>query len=129
MKARIRFAAYLSALSVLLVPTVSAGQEIELVIARDVVDRQPVGEGSSFPPDVGELVAWTAIADSPGGVISYTWRHENGETVLTVRTSPAPRWRTWSRKVIPAGWTGEWTVEVGTTGDARASTTFMIEPE
>jgi hypothetical protein len=128
MKARIKLAVSIAAFAALLAPTVSAGQEIDLVVARDVVDRQPVGESSSFPSDVGELVAWTDITDSPDGAITYTWRHENGLTAITVRISRAPRWRTWSRKAIPDGWTGEWTVEAAM-GEAVARVSFTIEPE
>lgn len=91
------------------------------VVARTVVDRVPQDTGSTFPADVGQLVCFTVIegaaADAPA-TVHHLWFH--GETqvadvALEVRGSP---WRTWSRKTVPADWTGPWHVEIQDDGGA-----------
>lgn len=87
----------------------------EAVVARGVVDRVPQDTASAFPADVGQLVLWTKVTGVPAGseaIIHHVWLHgetEVGDVELRVAGSP---WRTWSRKTIPADWTGAWHVEV-----------------
>src|SRR5947208_1791404 len=71
--------------------------------------------GSLFPVDVGQLVFWTKVSGAPAGTettIHHVWFHGDtqvGDVELHVAGSP---WRTWSRKTVPADWTGAWHVEV-----------------
>lgn len=83
------------------------------VIATDVQDREPVGEGTSFDADVGNLYFYTAFeGDFPEQQLEHVWLHE-GEEVARVRlTVRAPRWRTWSVKTMPAEPAGDWTVRI-----------------
>src|SRR6266550_3866769 len=67
---------------------------VEAVVAKSVLDRQPQDTGAAFPADVGQLNCWTKV---------------EGDGELQVGGSP---WRTWSRKTVPADWTGAWHVEV-----------------
>lgn len=73
----------------------------------------PQDTATAFPPDVGQLVLWTKVSGgSPGRTIHHVWFHGDHEVAdieLPVNGSP---WRTWSRKTIPAEWTGAWHVEV-----------------
>jgi len=85
--------------------------EVELVIAIDVGERQPTGEGTEFPADVGELVAWTRVTGLANTTVRHVWRHQGHEEVIELSVGGSP-WRTWSRRTIPAEWTGAWTVEV-----------------
>jgi hypothetical protein len=89
-------------------PTVA----VEAVVARSVMDRAPVDSGTAFPADVGQLVLWTRVSGAAGSMIRHVWFHgetEVGNVELNVSASP---YRTWSRKTIPADWTGAWHVEV-----------------
>lgn len=87
----------------------------DAVIARSVVDRAPQDSGTTFPADVGQLICFTRIAGGSSGspgTIHHVWFHGDTQVAdveLAVSGSP---WRTWSRKTIPADWTGAWHVEV-----------------
>ena len=85
--------------------------EVELVIAIDVVERRPTGEGTEFSTNVGELVAWTRVTGLANTTVRHVWRHQGHEEVIELSVGGSP-WRTWSRRTIPAEWTGAWTVEV-----------------
>lgn len=85
---------------------------VEAVVARSVVDRVPMDSGTAFPADVGQLVLWTKVSGAEGSSIRHVWFHgdtEVGNVELPVSASP---YRTWSRKTVPADWTGAWHVEV-----------------
>ena len=85
---------------------------VEAVVARSVVDRAPMDTGTAFPADVGQLVLWTKVSGAAGSAIRHVWFHgdtEVGNVELPVGSSP---YRTWSRKTVPADWTGAWHVEV-----------------
>lgn len=85
---------------------------VEAVVARSVVDRQAQDTGSTFPADVGQLNCWTKVEGAGGSSIHHVWFHGDtqvGDVELQVGGSP---WRTWSRKTVPADWTGAWRVEV-----------------
>ena len=91
----------------------AAAVSVEAVLARSVVDRLPQDTGTAFPADVGELALWTRVTGAAAeSVIHHVWLHgdqEVADSELRVGGSP---WRTWSRKTIPADWTGAWHVEV-----------------
>jgi len=85
---------------------------VEAVLARSLVDRMPQDTGTAFPADVGQLVLWTKVNGAAGTPIHHVWFHGDTEAdnvELNVGGSP---WRTWSRKNIPADWTGPWHVEI-----------------
>jgi hypothetical protein len=95
-------------------PTLSV---TEAVVARSIVDRVPQDTGTAFPADVGQLIFFTKLtgAESGGGApatVHHVWFHGDTQVAdveLTVGGSP---WRTWSRKTVPADWTGPWHVEL-----------------
>ena len=88
---------------------------VEAVLTRMVLDRVPQDTVASIPVPAGtdSVFLWTRVTGAdPGTVIHHVWYH--GETQvadveLTVGGSP---WRTWSKKTIPADFTGAWRVEV-----------------
>lgn len=85
---------------------------VEAAVAKTVVDRQPQDTASAFPGDVGQLVCWTKVSGAAGTAVHHVWFHADtqvGDMELQVGGSP---WRTWSRKSVPADWTGAWHVEV-----------------
>jgi DUF2914 family protein len=85
------------------------------VVARSIVERQPQDTGATFPADVGQLVCFTVIQGAESGAptsIHHVWFHGDTQVAdveLQVGGSP---WRTWSRKTVPADWTGAWRVEI-----------------
>jgi len=97
-------------------PTLSV---TDAVIAQTVADRVPQDTGSTFPASVGGLVCWTKIAGASGAAtVHHVWFHGDtqvGDIPLQIGGSP---WRTWSRKTVPADWTGPWHVEVRDAGGA-----------
>lgn len=100
---------------------------IDLVIALDVSERQPVGAGHTFAADTSHVVAWTRVTGASGTTIEHVWRYGENEFIVPLDIG-GPTWRTWSRKTIPAGWTGEWTVEIrDSDGNVLATETFSIE--
>lgn len=120
-----------AALALLLAPMLAgaaAAQQVEaeIVIAEQVVDREPVNGGTSFAADVGQVAAWTRITGAANTTVEHVWRHADHEFVVPLNIGGSP-WRTWSTKVIPVEWTGEWTLEVrDASGTVVASTTFTV---
>ena len=99
------------------------------VTARGVEARQPVGEGSWFPVDVGRVFLFSRIVGAQDErAVYHVWRHgptERAKVRLPVRSKS---WRTWSSKQIMSGWTGPWTVEVqDELGNVLKSVSFVIE--
>jgi hypothetical protein len=84
----------------------------DAVVAKSVVDRQPQDTASAFPADVAQLICWSKVTGAGGASIHHVWFHGDtqvGDVELQVGGSP---WRTWSRKTVPADWTGAWHVEI-----------------
>jgi Protein of unknown function (DUF2914) len=107
-----------------------AGVSAELVIATGVEDREPVGEGTTFPGDVGQLAAWSSITGAEGTTIEHVWRFPEGdiEAVVPLSIGGSP-WRTWSTKQIPPEWAGDWVVEVrDAAGNVLATANITVGP-
>jgi len=85
----------------------------QAVMARQIEKRQPVGEATTFPADVGQVACYTKVMGAAGETfIEHVWLRgevENARVRLAVRS---PAWRTWSTKQIKSDWTGEWTVRI-----------------
>jgi len=106
--------------------TPASGITVEIAIGKGITDRMPTDTASAFPADVGTLVCWTRVTGAEGQKITHVWTHgPHADTVsMTIGGSP---WRTYSRKTIPADWTGEWKVEVhDSTGAVVGSKTFTV---
>lgn len=91
----------------------AAAVTVEAALARSVVDRVPQDTGAAFPADVAELVLWTRVTGAAAeSVLHHVWLHGDQQVAdIELRVGGSP-WRTWSRKTIPADWTGAWHVEV-----------------
>lgn len=91
------------------------------VVARSIVDRQPQDTGAAFPADVGQIVCFTVIQGAEAGAptsVHHVWFHGDTQVAdVELQVSGSP-WRTWSRKTVPADWTGAWHVEVRDAGGA-----------
>ena len=113
-------------------PTLDAQEQtqaaitVEVVIALDVQDRQPVGGAETFPEDVGRLVAWTRVTGAANTTIEHVWRYRDHEFTVPLEIGGSP-WRTWSGKTILPEWDGEWTFEVrDAEGQVVSTTTFTV---
>lgn len=98
------------------------------VVATGIEDREPVGEGTTFPADVGTVYFYTVFeGDFPEQQLEHVWLRDGEEVARVPLTARGPRWRTWSAKTIPAEWAGSWTVRVVDANDAElASVDFSV---
>jgi hypothetical protein len=109
------------------VPPAQQAPSVELAIGKSVASGMPVDTASAFGGDVGQVAAWTRVTGlDAGSKITHLWIHgaDSSKVELNIGGSP---WRTYSRKTIPAGATGDWTVEVlGPDGAKLATRTIKI---
>lgn len=80
---------------------------------RQIVGREPIGDGSTFDSKVGNLYFFINVvgAETPQD-ITHSWLY-NGQTVNEVTLHiEGENWRTWSNTNIPPENLGEWTVVV-----------------
>ncbi|UCG14911.1 MAG: DUF2914 domain-containing protein [Deltaproteobacteria bacterium] len=82
-------------------------------ICRDMVDREPVDAGISFPVSVGQLYCFTKItgAQSPTQV-THVWYYGETERARVDLTVNSASWRTWSSKIVQPHEVGSWRVDV-----------------
>ena len=59
--------------------------DAEIVIARSVQDREPVGAGDDFPSNVGQLAGWTRVTGAANTTIEHVWRYQGMENVIPLR--------------------------------------------
>lgn len=101
----------------------------EAVICRGVANRAPLEPGETFESSVGRLYCFTRFSGGDRNtVIHHIWYPPDRnlhEQSLPVKSSP---WRTWSYKEVPAGWTGQWHVEVAAE-DGTVLKTLVFEIE
>ncbi len=103
-----------------------AGIQVDIAIARGVMDRMPVDTASTFPADVGQVACWTRVTGATDTTIQHVWIHGENEFPVSLEIGGSP-WRTWSTKSIPAEWAGEWRVEGrDASGAVLASTAFTV---
>jgi hypothetical protein len=82
-------------------------------VCENVVNREVVNEGSSFPTSVGKLYCFSKVAniDSYTEVV-HTWYFGNTQRArVTLNVNP-PAWRTYSSKNIQNHEIGDWRVEI-----------------
>lgn len=87
--------------------------DVEAVVCRDVVDRNPVDSNTSFPNTVGKLYCFSKIlgAKTPTR-ISHVWYYGNAERFRIALPVNSASWRTYSQKNILPEETGSWHVEI-----------------
>jgi hypothetical protein len=100
---------------------------VEIAFARSVAAGAPVDTASAFDATVGQVAGWTRVTGlTAGSKITHVWIHgaDTSRVELNIGGSP---WRTYSRKTIPSGATGDWTLEVWSADGAKLATkTFKI---
>ncbi|OVE76620.1 hypothetical protein BVX98_05465 [bacterium F11] len=100
---------------------------VDAVIAKDVQDRQPVGEASSFSSDTETVVGWTLVKGAEEPIeITHVWSYKGEEMSAIPLNIRSSAFRTWSRKTL-FGLTGTWTFEVkDPEGKVLATQTFEV---
>ena len=83
----------------------------EFGVGTDVVDHRLVGRGDRFRE--GTVVwFWTSVLGGrPGDKIRHVWLHGGRSVAVAELNVNAAHWRTQSRRPLPEGSTGDWTVE------------------
>ena len=82
-------------------------------ICQDVVDREPVDAGVSFPASVGTLYCYTKITGAQEATkITHVWYFGATERARVELDVNSDNWRTWSSKIIQANEIGSWRVDV-----------------
>ena len=100
---------------------------VEIAVGKSVASGVPMDTASAFEAAVGQVAGWTRVSGlTAGSKITHLWIHgaDSSKVELNVGGSP---WRTFSRKTIPSGATGDWTLEVWAADGAKLATkTFKI---
>jgi hypothetical protein len=102
----------------------------EAVICQEILDRQPVSGGTSFPASTGRLWCFTRIqgAQSPTEV-THVWYYGEVERFRIGLAINSTDWRTYSAKRIQPHETGSWRVDVlGPDNSLLTSVLFQIAP-
>ncbi len=102
-----------------------------VVIARGVEARNPVGVGTAFAGDVGQLVCHSVILGAEGETtIHHVWYWNDQKMADVPLAIRSPRFRTHSSKRILPHWTGPWRVEVvSSDGEMLEMTEFVVRSE
>ena len=103
----------IAVLVIAMLPTAALAVEVaDAVICRDVVDREPMEPGDSFPADVGKVWCWSQIEDGRATVIKHVYYHNNKKMATVELFLGSALYRTWSSKRIMKAWKGEWRVDI-----------------
>jgi hypothetical protein len=90
-----------------------APQVAEMAICTAVENRTPVGSGTTFTAEGGELFCFTRIAGAGRPTaVTHVWYFGDREMFRLELDVQSVNWRTWSSKKIIPSWTGAWKVEV-----------------
>jgi len=100
---------------------------VDFVVARQIVEREPVEVSETFSVADGSAYAFARIAnDGEPTALSFIWLHRDAvyaAVEMTIGTSP--RWRTWSSAELTPG---PWRVQlVGSDGLIIAENSFTVE--
>ncbi|MEO5566941.1 MAG: DUF2914 domain-containing protein [Gemmatimonadaceae bacterium] len=100
---------------------------VDVRIGKSIAQGMPVDTASAFAAGTTQVAGWTRVSGmAAGSKITHVWIHgsDSLKVELTVGGSP---WRTYSRKTIPSGATGDWTLEVWSAdGTKLGSKSFRI---
>ena len=100
------------------------------VICKNIVDRQPVEPGTSFPASVGRLYLYSKIADiqNPTQIVHAWYIGDVERARVSLNVNP-PAWRTYSSKIIQAHDIGKWHVKIlDNAGNLLEDVEFEVTP-
>lgn len=100
---------------------------VEIAVGKSIAAGAVVDTASSFDAAVGTVAGWTRVSGmTAGSKITHVWIHgvDSSKVELNIGGSP---WRTYSRKTMGEGSTGDWKLEVrDASGAVIASKSFKI---
>ena len=99
-------------------------------ICKDLVDLEPVGSGTSFGVEEGQLYCFTKItgAQSPA-YVTHVWYFDGTERARVDLAVNSIAWRTYSSKIIQPHELGAWHVDVlDSLGNVLKTLKFEITP-
>lgn len=101
----------------------------EYGVGTRVENRRLVGKGVRFA-EGSEVWFWNRITGGePGEQIRHLWMHGNEVVGSVVLTLGGPHWRTYSRRILPPGSPGSWSIEArDAEGRVLARQEFLCEP-
>ncbi len=119
-------------LSILIISALAGSQKrlkVTASICKGIQEREPVGEGESFPPEVGKLYCHSLVEGAEDSTaVTHIWYYGQEEMAKVNLPVSSPHWRTWSSKVILPQWQGWWRVDVlSAEGDTLTSAYFVIK--
>lgn len=101
------------------------------VMARDVADRAPVGEATTFSASASTVYCYTEVGPAPGEGLTqliHRWSHggrSHGDTRLRVG---GDHWRTFSNRTITEAKRGAWKVQLmDERGNVLRTLEFTVE--
>jgi cytoskeletal protein RodZ len=83
----------------------------EFGVGTDVVDHRLVGQGDRFREGTAVWFWTSVLGGRPGDKIRHVWLHGGRSVAVAELNVNAAHWRTQSRRPLPEGSTGDWTVE------------------
>ena len=100
------------------------------VICKNVVNREPVDAGTSFPASDGKLFCFSKIAGiQSDSEIIHAWYYGSVERARVTLGVKPPAWRTYSSKRIQSHETGAWRVEIlDSAGNILETVKFEVTP-
>jgi hypothetical protein len=100
------------------------------VVCKNIVDRQPVDPGSSFPVSVGRLYCYSKITDIQTSTqIYHVWYFGERERARIALNINPPSWRTYSSKIIQTHEIGKWQVKIlDADGNLLENVEFNLSP-
>jgi hypothetical protein len=100
---------------------------VDFVVAREIVEREPVDVSETFSFADGNAYAFARIAnDGEPTEVSFVWFHRDAiYAAVEMTIGASPRWRTWSSAELQPG---PWRVQlVGADGLIIAENSFTVE--
>ncbi len=100
------------------------------VICKNIIDREPVESGTSFPASVGRLYLSSKIADiqNPTQIVHAWYIGDVERARVSLNVNP-PAWRTYSSKTIQSHEIGKWHVKIlDAAGNLLEDVEFEITP-
>ena len=101
-----------------------------VAVCKNVVHREAIEAGSSFPASVGKLYCFSKIAgiQNPAEIV-HVWYHGDAERARVFLAVHPPAWRTYSSKTIQTNELGAWRIEIlDGSGNILKTVQFEITP-
>jgi len=86
----------------------------QVMAAKNVAKRRPVGQGNQFEANGDSVWAWASVRNvsEASSHVWMIWRHEGMvRSRVRLKVGQSPRWRTWSRFRMRASHIGHWSVD------------------